>query len=84
MLTHEQLVEELMKHPGVKAELERLEREEGALLDEKTHANQAKLNSKEIEYTDEPIGEVKIISNFLPPASALKLNESNALDLLYF
>ncbi len=33
MRTHEQLVEELMKRPGVKAEVERLEREEGALLD---------------------------------------------------
>lgn len=33
MRTHEQLVEELMKRPGVKAEVERLEQEEGALLD---------------------------------------------------
>jgi hypothetical protein len=28
--------------------------------------------SKEIEYTDEPIGEVKIIPDFLPPAAQLK------------
>jgi hypothetical protein len=47
MLTHEQLIEELMKRPGVKAELERLEREEGALLDEQIQAHQAISNSKE-------------------------------------
>lgn len=33
MLTHEQFVEELMKRPGVREELERLEKEEGILLD---------------------------------------------------
>ena len=33
MRTHEQLVEKLMKRPGVRAEVERLEREEFALLD---------------------------------------------------
>jgi hypothetical protein len=47
MLTHEQLVEELMKRPGVKAEVERLEREEGALLDEQIQAHQAISNSNE-------------------------------------
>ena len=78
MRTHEQLVEELMKRPGVKAEVERLEREEGALLDKQIQANQAKLNSKEIEYTDEPIGNAKVIPDFLPSASALKFNESEA------
>lgn len=78
MLTHEQLVEELMKRPGVKAEVERLEREEGALLDKQIQAHQAKLNSKEIDYTDEPIGEVKAIPDFLSPASELKFNESKA------
>jgi hypothetical protein len=41
MLTHEQLIEELMKRPGVKAEVERLEREEGALLDKQVLAHQA-------------------------------------------
>jgi hypothetical protein len=64
MLSHEQLVEELMKRPSVKVELERFEREEGALLDLQLQAHQAKLNSKEIEYTDEPIGKVTIIPNF--------------------
>ena len=33
MQTHEQLVKKLLTRPGVKAEVERLEREEGALLD---------------------------------------------------
>jgi hypothetical protein len=33
MDTHEQLVKKLMRRPGVKAEVERIEREEGALLD---------------------------------------------------
>jgi hypothetical protein len=47
MLTHEKLTEELMKRPGVKAELERLEREEGALLDKQVLAHQAISNSKE-------------------------------------
>jgi hypothetical protein len=47
MLTHEQLVAELMKSPGVKAEVEHLEREEGALLDTQIQANQAASNSKE-------------------------------------
>ena len=78
MLTHEQLVAELMKRPGVKAEVERLEREEGAMLDKQIQAHQTKLNSKEIDYTDEPIGEVKAIPDFLPPASVLKFNESKA------
>jgi hypothetical protein len=42
MLTHEQLIEELMKRPGVKVELERLEREEGAVLDKQIQAHQTK------------------------------------------
>ena len=33
MRTHEQVVEKLMSRPGVRAEVERLEREEFALLD---------------------------------------------------
>jgi hypothetical protein len=76
MRTHEQLVEELMKRPGVKAETERLEREEGALLDKQIQANQAKLNSNEIEYTDEPISKVKLIPDFLPTATVIKFRES--------
>ena len=41
MQTHEQLIEELMKRPGFKAEVERLEWEEGALLDKQIQAHQA-------------------------------------------
>ena len=33
MRTHDQIVKTLMRRPGVKAEVERIEREEGALLD---------------------------------------------------
>jgi hypothetical protein len=33
MRTHDQIVKSLMRRPGVKAEVERIEREEGALLD---------------------------------------------------
>jgi DNA-binding XRE family transcriptional regulator len=33
MRTHKQIVGKLMKRPGVKKEVERIEREEGALLD---------------------------------------------------
>ena len=77
MLTHEQLIAELMKRPGVKAEVERLEREEGALLDKQIQANQGKLNLKEIEYTDEPIGNAKVIPDFLPSAAVIKFNEPN-------
>jgi len=33
MKTHKQLINTLMKRPGVKAEVERIEREEGMLLD---------------------------------------------------
>ena len=33
MQTHEQLVKKLLTRPGVKAEVERIEREESALLD---------------------------------------------------
>jgi len=31
--THDQLVKKLLRRPGVRAEVERIEREEGALLD---------------------------------------------------
>lgn len=78
MQTHKQLVEEIMKRPGVKAEVERLEQEEGALLDAQIQAHQASLNSKEIEYTDEPIDKLTIVPDFLPPASELKRNEGKA------
>lgn len=33
MQTHDQLVKKLMRRPGVRAEVERIEREEGLLLD---------------------------------------------------
>jgi DNA-binding XRE family transcriptional regulator len=33
MASHEQIVKKLMKRPGVRAEVDRIEREEGALLD---------------------------------------------------
>lgn len=33
MHTHDQIVKKLMRRPGVKAEVERIEREEGELLD---------------------------------------------------
>lgn len=33
MKTHEQIVKDLMNRPGVRAEVERIEREEGELLD---------------------------------------------------
>ncbi len=33
MATHEDVVKKLMKRPGVRAEVERIERDEGALLD---------------------------------------------------
>ncbi len=47
MRTHEQLVEELMKRPGVKAEVERLELEEGTLLDKQIQVHQVISNSNE-------------------------------------
>ena len=33
MRTHDQLVKKLMRRPGVRAEVQRIEREESALLD---------------------------------------------------
>ena len=33
MQTHDQLIKKLIKRPGVKAEVERIEREESVLLD---------------------------------------------------
>jgi len=38
--THDQLVKKLMQRPGVRAEVERLEREESALLDALLKARQ--------------------------------------------
>ena len=40
MQTHDQLVKKLLRRPGVKAEVERIEREEGILLDALLKARQ--------------------------------------------
>ena len=40
MRTHDQVVKKLMKRPGVRAEIERLEREESELLDALLKARQ--------------------------------------------
>lgn len=40
MQTHDQLVKKLLRRPGVRAEVERIEREEGALLDTLLKARQ--------------------------------------------
>ena len=40
MQTHDQLVKKLMRRPGVRAEVERIEREESALLDALLKARQ--------------------------------------------
>lgn len=40
MRTHDQLVRKLMRRPGVRAEVERIEREEAALLDALLKARQ--------------------------------------------
>lgn len=40
MRTHDQLVKKLMRRPGVRTEVERIEREEGALLDALLKARQ--------------------------------------------
>jgi ribosome-binding protein aMBF1 (putative translation factor) len=41
MATHQEIVKKLMKRPGVKAEVERIEREEGVLLDALLKARQS-------------------------------------------
>ena len=41
MQTHDQLVRRLLRRPGVRAEVERIEREEGVLLDALLKARQA-------------------------------------------
>ena len=41
MATHQELVKKLMKRPGVKAEVGRIEREEGVLLDALLKARQS-------------------------------------------
>jgi ribosome-binding protein aMBF1 (putative translation factor) len=41
MATHQELVKKLLKRPGVKREVERIEREEGVLLDALLKARQA-------------------------------------------
>jgi hypothetical protein len=41
MHTHNQLIKKLMRRPGVRAEVERLEREESALLDALLKARQS-------------------------------------------
>lgn len=40
MKTHDQLIKQLMRRPGVRAEVERIEREEGVLLDALLKARQ--------------------------------------------
>ena len=40
MQTHDQLVKKLLRRPGVRSEVERIEREEGALLDALLKARQ--------------------------------------------
>ena len=40
MRTHDQLIKKLMRRPGVRAEVERIEREEAALLDALLKARQ--------------------------------------------
>ena len=40
MRTHDQVVKQLMRRPGVRAEVERIEREEGVLLDALLKARQ--------------------------------------------
>ena len=41
MQTHDQLVKKLLRRPGLRAEVERIEREEGVLLDALLKARQA-------------------------------------------
>lgn len=41
MLTHDQVVKKMSRRPAVRAEVERIEREEGALLDALLKARQA-------------------------------------------
>jgi ribosome-binding protein aMBF1 (putative translation factor) len=41
MATHQEIVKKLLKRPGVKAEVERIEREEGVLLDALLKARQS-------------------------------------------
>jgi ribosome-binding protein aMBF1 (putative translation factor) len=41
VLTHDQLVKKMMRRPGVRTEVERMEREEGVLLDALLKARQA-------------------------------------------
>ena len=41
MQTHDQLVKKLLRRPGVRVEVERIEREEGVLLDALLKARQA-------------------------------------------
>jgi len=41
MQTHDQLVKKLLRRPGIRAEVERIEQEEGALLDALLGARQA-------------------------------------------
>ena len=65
MRTHDQVVKKLMRRPGVRAEVERLEREESALLDALLKARQeagltqaqvaltARLSKRVIDYDNE-------------------------------
>ena len=47
MQTHEQLVAKLMRRPGVRKEVERIEREEGDLLD--THRQYDAVDAATVE-----------------------------------
>jgi hypothetical protein len=50
MATHQEIVKKLMKRPGLKAEVERIERGEGVLLDALLNAKQsAGLTQADIE-----------------------------------
>ena len=52
MRTHEQLVKKLMHRPGVRLEIERIEREESTLLDALLKARtQARLNPLQLQDT---------------------------------
>ncbi len=82
MQTHEQLVEELMKRPGVKAEVERLEREEGALLDMQIQAHQSK--SKNADKLQALRGAAKIGTDAIERGDFTKLeNEQNIANLVH-
>jgi hypothetical protein len=82
MLTHEQLIAELMKRPGVKAEVERLEREEGTLLDKQIQAHQSK--SKNADKLQALRGAAKIGTYAVERGDFTKLeNEQDIANLVH-